>query len=225
MTPNSDKYAEFVEHPRYGRRPNITGLNPSPRFPEVQLHWNTTDHHELVAQFESMTGVKWPYGDAGRYSKRRRRIPNTAILADLSRQTPATSAVTHYFDLERECVDCRRPFIFFAAEQKHWYEELGFGLESDCVRCVECRKRQRGLARQRETYESLFHVVQKTVEQCLEMADACLSLIESGVFSKKQTQRVRMLLNTVPDDADVRKRSRYANLVKRVLLTEEKSET
>jgi hypothetical protein len=94
-----------------------------------------------------------------------------------------------------------------------------FGLDSDCVRCIECRKQQQGIAREREIYESF----DKMVEQSLEVADACLSLIESGVFTTKQTQRVRMLLNAVPDDADVRKRSRYANLIKRVLAAEEGS--
>jgi hypothetical protein len=191
MTPKSDKYAEFVEHPRYGRRPNLTGLNPRPRDRDVHLHWNTMEHDEVVAQFESVIGKKWPYGDSSSYSDRTRRIANTAILANLTRQTPATVPVTHYFDLERKCRECGRPFIFFAAEQKYWYEELGFGLDSDCVHCVECRKRQQGIARQRALYESLSQVSNKTVEQFLQMADACLSLIETGVFTKKQTQRVR----------------------------------
>ncbi|MHB8974297.1 MAG: zinc-ribbon domain containing protein [Pirellulaceae bacterium] len=218
-----DKYADFVDHPRYGRRPNITGLNPNPRDCHVHLHWNATTHNEIVAQFESVTGQEWPYGDLRSYSSRTRRIPDTAIPADLARQTLATVPVTHYFDLERRCRDCDRPFIFFAREQKYWYEELDFGLESDCVRCVECRKRQQGIAREREVYETLFHIPNKTVEQLLQMAAACLSLIESGIFTAKQTERVRMLLKAVPDDADVRGRSRYADLLDRVLAAERKS--
>ena len=220
MSRKTDKYAEFVDHPRYGQRPNVTGLNPGPLDRGVHLHWNAITHSELVAQFESTTGKNWPYGDSIAYGSRPKRIPNTAIVADLARQAPATVPVTHYFDLERECRDCGRPFIFFAAEQKHWYEELGFGLDSDCVRCIECRKRQQGIARERELYESLFHVPDKTVEQLLQMAAACLSLIEAGVFTAKQAQRVRMLLNAVPDDADVRQRSRFADLVARVDLAE-----
>jgi hypothetical protein len=225
MTRKSDKHVEFVDHPRYGRRPNITGLNPSPLDRGVHLHWNTTEHHEIVAQFEFVMGKKWPYGDLSSYSSNRtRRIANTAILADLARQTPATVPVTHYFDLERKCRDCGRPFIFFAEEQKHWYEELGFGLDSDCVRCAECRKLQQGIARQREIYETLFHVPNRTEEESIEMADACLSLIESGVFTKKQTQRVRSLLNAVPEDSDLRQRFHYAQLIERVLSAEKKGE-
>jgi hypothetical protein len=222
MTRKSDKYAGFVDHPRYGQRPIITGLNPSPQDRDVHLHWNTIDHDEMVAQYETVMGEPWPYGEVRSYAKPTRRIANTAILADLTRQTPATVSVTHYFDLERRCRDCDRPFLFFAQEQKHWYEELGFGLASDCVRCVECRKQQQGLAHQREIYERLFHITDKTVEQSLQMADACLSLIESGIFTAKQTERVRMLLNSIPGDADVRKRSRYVDLNTRVLAAEKK---
>src|SRR5688572_8761575 len=113
MARDADEYAAFVDHPRYGRHPHITGLNPDGGSDDVFLHW--------------------------RWRKKGCLIPNTAIPADLSRQTAATIHVTHYFDQKLECRDCRRLFIFFAEEQKHWYEELGFGLDSDCVRCVFCR--------------------------------------------------------------------------------------
>jgi hypothetical protein len=218
----ADKYVEFVDHPRYGRRPKVTGLNPNPADRDVHLHWNATTREEIVAQFEAATGEKWPYDDDWSSYSKTKRIPNTAVVADLSRQTPATVPVTHYFDLERTCLDCKRPFIFFAAEQKHWYEELGFGLESDCIRCVECRKRQQGIARQREQYETLFHVEHRTEEQTLQMADACLSLIESGIFTARQTERVRRLLNSIPEDADVRKRFQFTDLVRRLLAAEMK---
>jgi Probable zinc-ribbon domain len=128
------------------------------------------------------------------------RIPNTAIPADLSRQMPATVPVTHYFDAKRQCADCGRPFIFFAAEQKYWYEDLGFPLESDCVRCVVCRKKQQGLELNRERYEELFHVQERTSEQDLEMAECALSLVEASIFGKRQLERVRSTLKKIPSD-------------------------
>jgi hypothetical protein len=215
MARKSDKYAKFVDHPRYGQRPNITGLNPSPRDRNVHI-WNALDPDEIGAVWKAATGEDYPYASSSIRSDRPRRIPNTAIPADLGRQVPQTVPVTHYFDMECKCRDCGRPFIFFAREQKHWYEDLGFSLNSDCVRCVECRKQQQGIARERERFETLYHVPEKTVEQCLQMAEACLSLIESGAFSKKQSECVRMLLNSVPDDADVRKKHRFANVIKRL---------
>jgi hypothetical protein len=167
----TDEYATYVMHPRYGQGPRVTGLNPQTDYAgKVILHW----HSPLEC-----------------------RIANTAIRADLSKQTEATVPVTYYYDVKRQCRDCGRPFIFFAAEQQYWYEELGFGLDSDCVRCVPCRKQRQGHALLQERYAELFHVQDRTVQQTLEMADCCLSLIEQAVFNHKQKQHVANLLNQI----------------------------
>jgi hypothetical protein len=174
----NDDYAEYVEHPRYGQGPRLTGLNPATRYhtkagePIIKLHWHSGPD---------------------------RRIPNTAIEADISKQIFTTFPVTHYFDSKRTCYDCRRPFIFFAEEQRHWYEELGFSIEADCIRCVPCRKVEQGIAHQRQRYEELFHVAHPTDEELLEMAECCVSLIEAALFSQRQHERVRSLLHRVPD--------------------------
>jgi hypothetical protein len=55
-------------------------------------------------------------------------MASTAVAADVSRQIFTTMPVTHYFDVKRVCRGCQRPFLFFADEQKHWYEELGFSI-------------------------------------------------------------------------------------------------
>ena len=171
----SPEFHDYVPHPRYGQGPRFTGLNPVSDYAtgKVFLHWHSGPDV---------------------------RIPNTAIAADLSRQKPATVAVTHYFDAKRVCVDCRRPFIFFAEEQKYWYEELGFPLEVDCVRCVPCRKKQQGLDAARQRYEELFHVQQRTPEQDLEMAECSLLLVEAGLFGKRQLERIRGILNKAPSN-------------------------
>jgi hypothetical protein len=191
---SSENFDSCVEHPRYGSRPKLTGLNPEPDpSGEVFLHW---------------------------HSPEQRRIPNTAIPADLSRQTPATVPVTHYFDVARKCRDCERPFIFFAEEQKYWYEDLGFPLESDCVRCFECRRAQRGIALKRERYEELFRVSERTAEEYLEMAECCLSLIETSVFTTKQVQRIRMLLNSSEPHLTTENRPAYEELRARLSAVE-----
>ena len=168
MTQLDNEYSGFVIHPRYGQQPRITGLNSETEFSsEAHLHW---------------------------HSPKECRIPNTAILANLTKQTPATIPVTHYFDVKRQCRDCCKPFIFFAVEQKYWYEALGFGLDSNCIRCVPCRKKQQGVAQSREKYEDLFHIPDRTNDQNLEMIECCLALVEASVFHKRQLERVRMLL-------------------------------
>ena len=214
MTTN---YETYVNHPRYGRGPRFTGVDPDIRDPNIQLHWNATSGDEIKRRYEAITGEKWPFDDIyiasiGRIA----RIPGTATPADLSRQTRATVPVTHYYDLERTCRDCKKPFIFYAEEQKHWYEELGFGLDSDCVRCVVCRKRQKGLSRQRKRYEELFHTPNRSDLENLEMADCCLSLIETSIFSPRQTQLVRMLLNQTASHCEETNKSFYDALRDRV---------
>jgi hypothetical protein len=72
MKPKPYKYAEFVEHPRYGRGPRITGLNPHPGDPGVHLHWNATTYQEIVSQYEAVIG-KWPFGDVGASAERTKR--------------------------------------------------------------------------------------------------------------------------------------------------------
>jgi hypothetical protein len=187
MMRRKDEFENYVEHPRYGKRPRITGLNPETDYLNVFLHW---------------------------HSREDTRIPNTAIKADLTKQPPATVAVTHYFNAKRTCRDCDKPFIFFAEEQKHWYEELGFGLDSDCVRCPVCRKRQQGLARAKERYEELFHTQNRNDDQNLEMAECCLTLIENKVFHLRQTEHVRLLLKQASEKS--RLKERYTELTARL---------
>ncbi|HEX4997505.1 MAG TPA: zinc-ribbon domain-containing protein [Terriglobia bacterium] len=206
----------YADHPRYGNKPRITGLNPEPGAPGIHLHWNATSIDEIKRNFEAVLGRPWPYGDLATYARPAHRISNTAVAADLGRQSKATVAVTHYFDIERGCRDCGEPFIFFAEEQKHWYEELGFGLDSDCVRCVACRKRQQGEARRRQRYEELFREPHRTEKQTLEMIELFLALTESGAFGRRRSSRIRALLNILKRSADAEIQSSLPELSARV---------
>lgn len=181
-------YSEFVEHPRYGR---------GPRFTDLATKSKPTGYR--LASYISQD-----------------MIPGTAVEADLERQTSSPVPVLYYFDLQRLCVDCCRPFIFFAEEQKHWYENLGFVLDADCVRCVPCRKRQQGLGRMRERYEELYHVHDRSAEQDIEMAECCLSLIEASLFHRRQVERVRMLLNRIHSGIHEEMKEQYNALLARL---------
>lgn len=177
-----NSYANFVEHPRYGRQPRFTGLNP-----QTNLNGYPFLHY---------------------HSPPSCRVENTAIVANLNKQTAATVPVTHYYDVKRQCRDCSRMFIFFAAEQKYWYEELQFPLESDCIRCFPCRERRRKIAHNLKQYEYLFHVADRTSEQTLTMVECCLYLIENNVFNStpKQTQQIQRLLKQVGDNPALKNR-------------------
>jgi hypothetical protein len=190
------KYADYVEHPRYGKGPVYTALNPDRNDPGVHLHWRTGIHSDPVIDAMRETFGKelpLPPGHSG-------AISGTAVAADLSRQTRATFPVTHYYDEDRVCRDCGRRFIFFAQEQKYWYEELHFPLDADCVRCPECRKKTQDIARRRKRFEELCQKPDRSANEMVEMADCCLSLIEEGVLGPRQTERVRAIFNRLPDD-------------------------
>ena len=182
----SSDFSDYVKHPRYGRGPRLTGLNPKPLSGSVYLHWQS--------------GVD-------------SRIPDTAIAADCAKQGPCTFNVTHYFDLKRTCADCEKPFIFFAAEQKYWYEVLGFGLDAGCIRCVPCRKKQQGIDLYRQRYEELFHIPNRTQDQSIEIAECCLSLVEASEFGKRKLEYVRSILNKMPETTRTNKLRQRVRIV------------
>ena len=190
-----DEYSHYVAHPRFGQRPRLTGLNPQTDMQtgSVFLHW---------------------------HSPKECRIPHTAIRADLSKQSRATVPVTHYYDVRRECSDCGRPFLFFAEEQQYWYEDMGFALESNCVRCVPCRKRKQGIEQKRARYEELLHKPDPSIDERLEMAECCLTLMEAGEFYRRQTERVRMILRQVKSTSTEDQKKVIGSLINRVKLLE-----
>jgi hypothetical protein len=166
--PIDDTYSGYVEHPRYGKKPRLTGLDvDSTADGTVYCHWH------------SPAGV---------------RVPNTAVVADVSRQAPATLPVTHYFDAKRVCRTCGQPFLFFAEEQKYWYEDLAFPLEADCLDCVPCRKDEQRLRAARQRYEALLSDTSRTDTETLELVECALLLVVSSVFSTKVVPKVRGLL-------------------------------
>jgi hypothetical protein len=185
-----DRYRDYVEHPLYGRCPRITGQNPQDDWENgIYLGWHS------------------PIGE---------RIADTAITADTSKQVSRPVPVTHYYDVKRLCRDCKRLFLFFAEEQKFWYETLGFPLESDCVRCIDCRKTQQEYAEQRQTYERLLPRTDRSDKETLELATCALTLIECGVFGTRTIERVRSFLNSIPNDSIVRDRGQFRDLTQRV---------
>ncbi len=171
-------YRGFREHPRYGQAPRITGLNPvevRPIAPGMP-----------IINFIEHSG---------------QRIPNTAIQADAAKQklVGPFGAVSHYFDLHCVCSNCELDFLFFAEEQKHWYEDLGLSLDKQCEYCVVCRHRYQTLKQKHRRYEELCRVSTLSEDEAFEMADCCLSLIEATMFLNPPTERVRMLLNRLPE--------------------------
>lgn len=71
-------------------------------------------------------------------------LPKGAVRGDPRRQTYCCDPPRYYYvEQARTCVQCGAAFVFGAAEQKHWYETLGFRLDVTAVRCPPCRRRRR----------------------------------------------------------------------------------
>ncbi len=215
------KYDSYVEHPRFGRRPRHTGLNPNPYSPDVDLHSNATNIHEIQERAVRLTGERLGFlKDLEAMTPRRLpRIAGTAVKAEPSKQNRPTVPVTHYYDVEHVCRNCRRPFIFFAEEQKHWYEVLGFRLDVDCVRCPPCRKREQALARKRAKYERLLKARNRDWKDNLKLAECAVTLVEAGLFKLRVVDQVRASLKTIP--LEERAKPGYQKLIARVKVISE----
>ncbi len=114
-TMNEDTEA-LVTHPRFGSEPRASG------------------YRDAVAA---------AYKDWGGEYFCKVVFPESAIRADPAKQNHSFRPRRYYVDMKKTCRDCHRSFLFFAEEQRYWYEELGFPLAADCVRCPECRKANR----------------------------------------------------------------------------------
>jgi hypothetical protein len=182
--PKIGQYRKHVTHPRYGYAPRVNGRDGS-----------TTDSHHLHPRYSNEI-----------------LIPGTAVRADPLMQR-AMNPLLHYYDLDKVCVDCRRRFIFFAQEQKHWYEELGFPLDSKCLRCPECRKREHRFVKLRKRYDALLKADRSWADS-IELVDVTLSLVESGGMRLRDLSKLRSFLNEVPDSEQ--HRLRYKELVSRL---------
>jgi Probable zinc-ribbon domain len=120
-------------------------------------------------------------------------FPESAIPADIKRQNYSVLPRTWYFDTLKTCRDCGRNFLFFAEEQKYWYERLGFAIDADCVRCPQCRKTDQTLRRRFKRYSQL--IARKNLDAetlAVLVADACF-LWEQGIL--KNADNLRRLKN------------------------------
>ena len=181
----------YVPHPRYGSQPRLTGLNVEKFKDGVYIRCWTATELESWTRKNSFYGIDPAHIGC--------LIPGTAIVADPSRQVGSSMASTHYYDIERKCRDCGQLFIFYALEQRYWYEELQFPVDADCIRCVPCRKRSRTLDQMKARYDELSAAESLTVSDELEMTLARLELVEAGIFHPRQIERVRAFLNAHED--------------------------
>jgi hypothetical protein len=167
----------LVPHPRYGS--------------QVIASSSAASLEEVRASF-------WGYASATIY-------PESAIPADASKQHYSVSPRGYYVDTLKRCRNCDRPFIFFALEQRCWFEVLRFWIDADCVLCPECLVADQQLRyRFRRYSERVARSDLSNRELASLLADA-LFLAKVGVI--KDEQKLRRLRNVgrkrLPDSASV----------------------
>lgn len=154
---------DIVAHPRFGSTPMVSKL-------QVDLQRILRGH--------------WQY-DEGRI------FPQSVLAADVSRQNFALYPRLFYVDMLTICRKCQRPFLFFAVEQQHWYEKLGFYVDADCVHCPTCRRLLHQEKVRLKRYAQLTRLQHPTRKELMQWVDDTIALLDSGYLTN--TQRLQAL--------------------------------
>jgi Probable zinc-ribbon domain len=157
------KLTNLVPHPRYGDQVIPSGAN--------------VDADEVRSSY-------WSY-------RIETIFPESAIPADISRQKFGAFPRGYYVDILKTCRKCRRGFLFFALEQRHWYEHLGFWIDADCVLCPECRVEHRQLRRRFRRYSERIGRSDLSDREFDTLLSDAVFLAEAGII--KDLQRLRRL--------------------------------
>ncbi|KAB2843147.1 MAG: hypothetical protein F9K47_07635 [Burkholderiales bacterium] len=143
-----------VPHPRYGSAPIASGL----KIPEDEIR----------------RGL-WRHG-------RDELFPETVLRANTDKQNFAVFPRQYYVDVLRTCRTCHRPFIFFAREQRYWFETLRFFVDADCVLCPVCRRDSRTVQRRLRRYSDLLPKANPTSKDLMLLVDDAAFLLEHGAL-------------------------------------------
>jgi hypothetical protein len=117
-------------------KPELTKLSRSDF-----LHFGGNDPKEMPAHF---------------FSGAARMDIHTAQQAKISKQNFSVCPRCWYVDAVFVCRDCSKEFTFSAAEQRFWYEDCHFWIDSRPTCCAACRKEQRTRLNLKKRYDSLI---------------------------------------------------------------------
>jgi putative zinc ribbon protein len=104
------------------------------------------------------------------------------LLARTEEQNYAVFPRRYYVDVLRTCGSCARHFIFFAKEQRYWFETLKFFVDADCVLCPDCRRESRSIQRRLRRYSDLMKRETRAEDELQVLVDDATYLFERGVL-------------------------------------------
>jgi hypothetical protein len=146
--------SRFVTHPRYGALPHTSGIAVS--------------EEEIREGFWSL--------------RRETMFPESVLVARTEEQNYAVFPRRYYVDVLRSCRSCCRKFIFFAKEQRYWFETLKFFVDADCVLCPDCRRTSRLVQRRVRRYSDLMKRKARTMDELQTLVDDATYLFEHGTL-------------------------------------------
>lgn len=80
----------------------------------------------------------------------------TSQKADISKQNYTVCPRHWYVDATFVCRDCGQEFVFKVSEQRFWYEERRFYVDSIPKACPNCRRAERTRVELRRRYDALI---------------------------------------------------------------------
>gem|GEM_PF-1571782 len=117
-----------------------------------------------------------------------------AIMGNFKIQVYSLGGPTYmYVDINYECRECKCSFTFSAAEQKHWYEDLGFLVDARPVNCLECRKKIRHIKNGAKRLGELNHLSRKFTKEELEEMSAIYELMGSEKKAETAANRAKKM--------------------------------
>lgn len=78
----------------------------------------------------------------------------SAVRADIGKQNRSICPRYWYVDATFSCARCGRDFTFTAGEQRTWYEEYAFWIDSCPRHCLTCRHDLRQMKTARQAYDA-----------------------------------------------------------------------
>ena len=145
---------QLVPHPRFGVEPLVSGLN-IPRKAIEEGHWSY--------KYEAI-------------------FPESVLVADTATQNYSIYPRKYYVDMLERCEACKRPFIFFAREQKYWFETLRFYVDARCIHCPECRRDTQWIRRRLKRYSDLSAKSIKSEDELKQLINDGTYLLRRGVL-------------------------------------------
>ncbi|NND68336.1 MAG: hypothetical protein HKN19_12180 [Halioglobus sp.] len=130
---------------------------------------------------------------------------SSAIRADTARQNCSICPRYWYVDAYILCARCRSEFCFSAQEQRAWFEEHGFWIDSFARHCLGCRADLRSLKTIRKKYDALVRETMrgKDISAKRELADIIDQLYElGGTLPPRINENRRKLALVLEQDAD-----------------------